>query len=187
MTVRFTIDDVPAAGREDVVVVVASGELDYAATPLLRDRLIGHVQAGRRRLVLDLSTVTFIDSTAIGALVGAAAMLGKSGGGSLMVVCVEENERVLRIFDIAGVASAIVLHGSRDDALAALVPVWLADMAVRPAPATPRGAGGESRPPARPSGVDAARRYAQQMVAAIAAQARAAGRGGREHEVDELA
>jgi len=52
-------------------------------------------------------------------LVGAAATLGEAGTGSLTVVCAEENERVLRIFDIAGVAAAIALHRSREEALSA--------------------------------------------------------------------
>jgi anti-sigma B factor antagonist len=70
--------------------------------------------------VLDLCEVTFIDSTAIGVLVGAAARLQESGGGSVAAVCPDHNERVLRIFDIAGVDSVITLYPSREEALSAL-------------------------------------------------------------------
>jgi anti-sigma B factor antagonist len=110
-------------GPDDVALIVVSGELDYGASPRLRARVIAHIDSGTRHLVLDLSTVTFIDSTAIGVLVGAVARLNESGGGSLRVVCADENARVLRIFDIAGVADALDLHGSREDAFAVLARV----------------------------------------------------------------
>jgi anti-sigma B factor antagonist len=117
-------DDVAAAGVigcEDAAVVVVSGELDYGATPQLRACILGHVDAGRRYLLVDLSEVTFIDSTAIGVLVSTAANLCKASRGSLAVVCARENTRVLRIFDIAGVAGAIPLYHWREQAEGALV------------------------------------------------------------------
>jgi anti-sigma B factor antagonist len=111
---------VGVAGCEEVAVVVVSGELDYGATPQLRTCILGHVGAGRQYLLVDLSEVTFIDSTAIGVLVTAAANLRQADGGSLAVVCACENARVLRIFAIAGVASAICLYHSSEQAQVAL-------------------------------------------------------------------
>jgi anti-anti-sigma factor len=105
---------------DDVVVLVAGGEIDFAASPQLRERIAEHVNAGRKHLVLDLSTATFIDSTAIGVLVGAVARLRENGGGSLAIVCAEDNERVLGIFEIAGVESLFALYPSREEALSAL-------------------------------------------------------------------
>jgi anti-sigma B factor antagonist len=126
MTFFFIGSDAPARVLEqgdDIVVLVAGGELDYAASPQIREQLAEHINAGVRCLVLDLSTVTFIDSTAIGALAGAAMRLHQLEGGSLAVVCGEENERVLRIFEIAGVTNVITLHRSREEALSALAGV----------------------------------------------------------------
>jgi len=97
-----------------------SGELDYAASPQLRQRIDGHLEAGRRRLVLDLSEVTFIDSTAIGVLLGAVTRLNEAGGGALEIVCADENARVLRIFAITGIDSMIALHSTREEAFSAL-------------------------------------------------------------------
>jgi anti-sigma B factor antagonist len=108
------------AGCEDVAVVVVSGELDYGATPRLRACILGHVGAGRQYLLVDLSEVTFIDSTAIGVLVSAGANLSQADRGSLAVVCAGENTRVLRIFEIAGLASVICLYHSRQQAQVAL-------------------------------------------------------------------
>jgi anti-sigma B factor antagonist len=112
-----------AAHGHDVVVLVAGGEIDYSASPQLSERLTERIDGGITRVVLDLSTVTFIDSTAIGALVSAATRLRELGGGTLAVVCPEENRRVVRIFEIAGVDSVIAMHGSREDAIAELATV----------------------------------------------------------------
>jgi len=114
-----TADGVATHG-DDVAVLVAGGELDYAASPQLKERLGESIDAGARHLVLDLSMATFIDSTAIGVLVGAVMRLREVDGGSLTIVCADENQRVLRIFEIAGVDSLITLHRSREEALSEL-------------------------------------------------------------------
>jgi anti-sigma B factor antagonist len=105
---------------DDVAVMMVGGELDYAASPQLRERIADQITAGGRRLVLDLSAVTFIDSTAIGVLVGAVMRLRETGGGSLAVVCAPEKRRVVQIFEIAAVSRVIELHDSREEALLAL-------------------------------------------------------------------
>lgn len=116
----FYISDVQTDGSGDgeVAVLVIGGELDYEVSPQLRARLMSAIKAGRQRLVLDLTDVTFIDSTAIGVLAGAVARLDKVGGGSLAVV--STHEKVLQIFEITGLDSVITLHGSRDEAVSVL-------------------------------------------------------------------
>jgi anti-sigma B factor antagonist len=104
--------------ERDLAVLVIGGELDYEASPQLKVRLVRAIKAGRRRLVLDLSDVTFIDSTAIGVLAGAVARLDEAGGGSLAIVTTNDN--VLQIFEITGLESVITLCGSRDEAVSAL-------------------------------------------------------------------
>ena len=121
----YISDDVSADGwdgTDDIAMLVAGGDIDYDASPQLRERLADRIHAGARRLVVDLSKVTFIDSTAIGVLVGAVMRLHEEGGGTLAVVCAEENRRVMRIFEIAGVDSLIALHRSREEALSELAP-----------------------------------------------------------------
>jgi anti-sigma B factor antagonist len=117
----FYISDEAAVGSEQdgeaAVVLAAGGEVDYAASPQLRERIAEHLDAGRTRLLLDLSKATFIDSTAIGVLMGAVLKLRELGEGSLMLVCAEENRRVLRIFEIAGVDGVIDVYSSREEAL----------------------------------------------------------------------
>jgi anti-anti-sigma factor len=109
---------VEGASRDgDVAVVVAGGELDFAASSQIRDRLGERIDAGITRLIVDLSGATFIDSTAIGSLVAVATLLNELDRGSLLVVCPDENKRVLRIFEIAGIESLIAVHSSRAEAM----------------------------------------------------------------------
>jgi anti-sigma B factor antagonist len=115
MSSFYISDDITHDG---VVIVVVDGELDYEASPRLKERLAQHLKGDGQRLVLDLSTVTFIDSTAIGVLAGAAGRLREAGDGSLAVVCV--HAKVLQILEITGLDGVVALYSSRDDALAAL-------------------------------------------------------------------
>jgi anti-sigma B factor antagonist len=57
--------------------VIASGQLDLAVNDALRDVLAGLDGT----VTIDLSEVTFIDSSAIGVLVGAQTRLTDAGGG----------------------------------------------------------------------------------------------------------
>jgi anti-anti-sigma factor len=113
---------------QDVAVIAMGGEIDYAASPELRERLFTHIKAGRRGLVLDLSDATFIDSTAIGVLVGALSRLRESGHGTLAIVCPDGNDsltvvwpketsRIREILKISGLDAGVSLCRTREEAL----------------------------------------------------------------------
>src|SRR3954452_3823971 len=56
-------------------VAMAEGDLDLATAPLLEVAIAGLIGDGNRRLVIDLTDATFLDSTAIGMLFHAIAPL----------------------------------------------------------------------------------------------------------------
>ena len=68
-------------------------------------------------LVIDMTEATFLDSTALGALVGAVKRL-QSVGGELSLVCTDRS--IVRIFEITGLDRVIPLHRTLDDALSRL-------------------------------------------------------------------
>lgn len=111
------IDD---AEHSEIAIVALGGEVDYEVSPQLRTRVVRAIKDGRRRLILDLTDVTFIDSTAIGVIAGAVERLDEVGGGSLAVVCT--HEKVLQILEITGLDGVITLYRSRDEAVSALAP-----------------------------------------------------------------
>jgi anti-sigma B factor antagonist len=101
-----------------LAVLVVGGEVDYEVSPQLKARLMKAIKAGTRRLVLDLTDVSFIDSTAIGVIAGAVERLDEMGGGSVAVV--STHEKVMQIFEITGLDNVLTVHSTREDALAAL-------------------------------------------------------------------
>ncbi len=90
------------------------GELDLATAPRLKWMLVDTLEAGRTRLVVDLSSVTFLDSTALGVLVGVKRRLDPDA--RLAIVCAQP--AVLKIFEFAGMDGAFEIFPTQDDALA---------------------------------------------------------------------
>jgi anti-sigma B factor antagonist len=99
---------------ERTSVLNVEGELDLAAAPSLKWALADVVQAGATRLVVDLTRVTFIDSTALGVLVGAHRSL--SAGARLAIAC--RHPDVLNIFELTGLDATFDIFPTLEDALA---------------------------------------------------------------------
>jgi anti-anti-sigma factor len=96
--------------------VVASGELDLSATPRLSTVLAMAATTRGGRLVLDLSEVTFIDSTALGTILKAAAQLDESG--TLLAVVAPEGP-VRRLLEMTNLTQRFRLFATRAAALEA--------------------------------------------------------------------
>jgi anti-sigma B factor antagonist len=88
-------------------VVTATGEVDLSSASLLREAVGVLLFADRADLVVDLTGVTFLDSTGLGLLVGAAKR-ARSAGGTLRLVC--DNARVLRLLRITGLDKTLPLY-----------------------------------------------------------------------------
>ncbi len=92
-----------------------AGEIDLYTAPQLDEALCAVITEGALNVVLDLSSVTFLDSTALGVLVKAIKAL-QPAGGKLHLVCPDEKLR--RIIEITGLDSVLALPRSLDEALA---------------------------------------------------------------------
>ncbi|MEM9318640.1 MAG: STAS domain-containing protein [Pseudomonadota bacterium] len=64
-------------GPVDVIVVEAD-RIDSASAVAFKDAFQTETQSGQRDVVLDLGQVAFLDSSGLGAVVGAQKILGKS-------------------------------------------------------------------------------------------------------------
>lgn len=104
----------------DAVVVLPTGELDIASAPTLRDELAAVITAQPRPRVVccDLTDVTFMDSTALSALVFAhetAAM----GGQQFCLAGARAS--VHRVLELTQVDQVIACYDSMDAAREAIV------------------------------------------------------------------
>jgi len=98
-------------------VVTAHGELDAFTAPSLSDALTDAVADAADRVVIDLSAVAFMDSTALGLVVKAVNEIGDRGG-AVRVVLPEESAR--RIFEITTLDRVLPIESSRAAALQAI-------------------------------------------------------------------
>lgn len=104
------------ADHGDHTVVHLGGEIDVYTAPFVREKLDEQIHAGRTDLIVDLSGVTFLDSTGLGVLVG-RLKLARTRGGALRLVGTAD--RVLRVFAITGLDKVFEIHPDLDSALAA--------------------------------------------------------------------
>jgi anti-sigma B factor antagonist len=95
-------------------VISVEGELDLSTAPRLKWGLIDSLEAGHSQLVVDLSLATFMDSTALGVLVGVKRRL--DGDARLAIVCARPN--VLKIFEFAGMDGVFAIFPTLEEALA---------------------------------------------------------------------
>jgi anti-sigma B factor antagonist len=92
---------------EGVAAVVLSGELDAFTSRLLRDRLVGLFEEGQADIVIDLTDVDFIDSTAAGVLVGALRRARAAGGD---VHLRGPSAATRQVFEVSGLARLFSLE-----------------------------------------------------------------------------
>jgi anti-sigma B factor antagonist len=110
----------PIAGIEradGAVVVSLAGELDLYNANAIRDVLLECCAESPDRLIVDLSGVKFIDSTALGVLIEARTRMPNRRGFLLAAPGLETR----RALEISGLDRHFAVHESLDDARSAKV------------------------------------------------------------------
>jgi anti-sigma B factor antagonist len=100
----------------ELSVVDVAGEVDVFSAPELAEQLTQLFDAGRRTVVVDLTSVTFLDSTGLGTLV-AARNRAEEAGGQLPII--GSGERVLKLFRITGLDEVFEIYPSIEAAITA--------------------------------------------------------------------
>ncbi len=109
---RFRTSERDVDDRTTVIAV--DGEIHVSTAPEFSGVLSASLASGRTRLVLDLTGVTFIDSTGLSVLLNALRRITRAGG-AMAVVC--SNPTVLRLFEITKLDSTFDIQSTRDAAL----------------------------------------------------------------------
>ena len=97
----LTVRDIAGDGRHRLIL---SGELDIASAAILEDTVTSLCANGASAIVLDLSELTFMDSTGLRAVL-AADRLCERKGQSLSVA--GASGPVRRLFELTGVSGAL--------------------------------------------------------------------------------
>jgi anti-sigma B factor antagonist len=108
----------PIAGIEradGAVVVRLAGELDLYNANTVRDTLLECCGESPERLIVDLSAVRFIDSTALGVLIEARSRMGDRSGFRLAAPGLETK----RALEVSGLDRHFVVHDTVAEALEA--------------------------------------------------------------------
>jgi anti-sigma B factor antagonist len=108
--------EVTTEARDGVTLVTLGGELDIYTVAGFRQDL-EEVDPAARPLVIDLTDVTLLDSSGLGALVSLLNR-ARSGAGQLGLIC--PHRRLRRVFEITGLRRAFVFGDDLDGVLAAL-------------------------------------------------------------------
>ena len=116
----FRIEQERPAGS-DIVVFVLHGEVDLHVAPELRTRLTSAIDSGVSGIVIDLTNVTFLDSMALGVLLGALKLLRARDGELRLVVPTPE---LRRIFELTLLDEVFALSRTRHEAFAAVTGSW---------------------------------------------------------------
>jgi anti-sigma B factor antagonist len=100
--------------RDGVVVLSLEGEFDLAAAPALDEQLGAARSSGARAVVLDMTEVTFLDSSALRELLRADAAL-RAQGASLVLAGIRPT--VARLFELTRTTGMLTAAPTVEEAL----------------------------------------------------------------------
>ncbi len=107
--------DVSTAKDGAVTIFALGGSLDIATSPTLRAALMEAADRNEHEIVVDLSDMEFLDSTGLGALIGAHKRAAEHGGSVRLVA---HEGQILRLLRITGLLDVFSVYPDIDAALA---------------------------------------------------------------------
>jgi anti-sigma B factor antagonist len=116
-----------ASVSDSLALVSVSGELDLYTSGRLLQAVGEATSVGADKVLLDLSGVGFIDSTALGVIVQETKRLEGRGQSLLLVT---NDPRTLRVLELTGVDRVLRRHATLHDALGELMSEPVAAVAV---------------------------------------------------------
>lgn len=101
---------------DGVVVLDVHGHVDMGNCARLHEALVHEVDEGQRKLLLNLKSLSFIDSSCLGVLLRGLERVNKEEGTLLLV----GNQFVDRVLTLTGLTHLLVTYASEEDALEVL-------------------------------------------------------------------
>ncbi|MBV8372650.1 MAG: STAS domain-containing protein [Candidatus Eremiobacteraeota bacterium] len=105
--------DLKSENRGAALLFRLRGSLDLATAPTVRAAL-SDAQKTKKDIVVDLSQLEFLDSTGLGALIGAHRRATEHGASLRLIV---RDGPILRLLTITGLIRVLAVYPTVDDAL----------------------------------------------------------------------
>jgi anti-sigma B factor antagonist len=105
--------DLKSEKRGAALLFKLRGSLDLATSPTVRAAL-SDAQETKKDVVVDLTQLEFLDSTGLGALIGAHRRAAEHGGSLRLIV---NDGPISRLLTITGLIRVLAVYHSVDDAL----------------------------------------------------------------------
>lgn len=99
--------------RQGHHIVTLAGEIDLETSPQARQILLDTLEKSEK-LLIDMASVTYIDSSGIATLVE-AFQRAKKNGGQIAFICL--NPAVIRVFTLARLDKVFAIHASVESAI----------------------------------------------------------------------
>jgi len=100
----------------EVAVITVAGDVDVLNAPRLRELLIELIDAGRLHFVVDVEKVTFLDSTALGVLIGAWRRVRDHGG---CIALAGAPKQIRQVFHVTCLTRHFALYDTTSEAVQA--------------------------------------------------------------------
>ena len=99
------------------MILALSGKLDATSAKTFEDKILGLINSGAQRLVVDLSQLEYVSSSGLRVFLLAAKHLHRSNG---KIALYSLNDHIRQIFDLSGFSSILSIYGSRVEAFKGL-------------------------------------------------------------------
>lgn len=97
-----------------VTILDLEGELDTYSCPAVRDTIVRLVDEGRKKILLNMVGVEYIDSAGLGTLVGGLKRATEHDG---ILKIVHANEQLQKVFNITGLVRVFEQFENEEEAL----------------------------------------------------------------------
>jgi anti-anti-sigma factor len=109
--------DISEDRESDAVVLALSGKLDATTAKMFEDKILGVINSGAQRLVVDLALLEYVSSSGLRVFLLAAKRLQATDG---RIILCGLQDHIRQVFDLAGFSSILSIYGSRDEAIKGL-------------------------------------------------------------------